>query len=66
MSRRQFSEIPVSLQDWYNDLVDLIHCLIETTLLKQANMSNTFTEQQVKPTQLLPVTINVNYNNIHF
>lgn len=50
MSRRQFSEIPVSLQDRYDDLVDLIHCLIETTLLKQANMSNTCTEQQVKPT----------------
>lgn len=64
MSRRQFSEIPVSLQDWYDDLVDLIHCLIETTLLKRANMSNTCTEQ-VKPTQLLTVTITVNYNNIH-
>lgn len=32
MSGRQFSEIPVSLQDGDDDLVDLIHCLIETTL----------------------------------
>lgn len=28
----QFSEIPVSLQDGDDDLVDLIHCLVETAL----------------------------------
>lgn len=39
MSRRQFSEIPVSLEDRYDDLVDLVHCLVEATLLKEDTMS---------------------------
>lgn len=35
MSGSQFSEVSVSLQDWYDDLVDLIHCLVETSLMRQ-------------------------------
>lgn len=40
VSGSQFSEIPVSLQDGYDDLVDLVHCLIEATLLKEDSVSN--------------------------
>lgn len=39
VSGRQFSEIPVSLQDGYDDLVDLVHRLVEATLLKEDSVS---------------------------
>lgn len=39
VSGRQFSEIPVSLQDGYDDLVDLVHCFVEASLMKEDSTS---------------------------